>query len=66
MEFFIDTSNIDQIKKYKSYNIFSGVTTNPSLLSKEPGRPVENLKKICEIMKNFPVSAQVTETEYYC
>ena len=48
MEFFIDTSNIDQIKKYKSYNIFSGVTTNPSLLSKEPGRPVENLKKICK------------------
>ncbi len=63
MEFFLDTSNIDQIKKYKDYNIFSGVTTNPSLLSKEPGRPVENLKKICEIMKKFPVSAQVTETD---
>lgn len=60
MNLFLDTSNIELIKKYNNYKIFTGVTTNPALLSKEKGDPIDNLKKIVEIVPDFPVSAQVT------
>ena len=60
MKLFIDTSNIEQIKKYKAFKIFKGVTTNPALLSKEKGNTLDTLKKILEIMEDNPVSAQVT------
>jgi transaldolase len=58
MKFFIDTANIDQIKEMQELGIIDGVTTNPSLLSKEGADPTEQLKKICEIVDG-PVSAEV-------
>ena len=64
MKLFIDTSNIEQIKKYRAFKIFTGVTTNPALLSKEKGNPLDTLKKILEIMEEKPVSAQVTSDAY--
>ena len=64
MELFIDTSNIEQIQKYRAFKIFTGVTTNPALLSKEKGNPLDTLKKILEIMEDKPVSAQVTSDSY--
>jgi transaldolase len=42
--------------------IIDGITTNPSLLAKEPGDFKENLKKICE-MVNGPVSGEVVATD---
>jgi transaldolase len=42
--------------------IIDGVTTNPTLLAKEPGDYRENLKKICQIVKG-PVSGEVTATD---
>jgi transaldolase len=42
--------------------IIDGITTNPSLLAKEPGNYRENLKKICQIVQG-PTSAEVVETE---
>ena len=35
MEFFLDTANLDAIKKYNEWGIIDGVTTNPSLIAKE-------------------------------
>ncbi|RVU54926.1 fructose-6-phosphate aldolase [Anaerosphaera multitolerans] len=62
MEFFIDTANIDEIKEINSWGILSGVTTNPSLISKE-GRIFEDVvKEITEIVDG-PISAEVTATE---
>lgn len=58
MDFFIDTANIDQIKEMQELGIIDGVTTNPSLLAKEGVEPVEQLKKICDIVDG-PVSAEV-------
>lgn len=58
MEFFIDTANLDQIKEMQELGIIDGVTTNPTLLSKEGAEPKEQLIKICEIVKG-PVSAEV-------
>ena len=35
MKFFIDSANIDEIKKANDFNIINRVTTNPSLIAKE-------------------------------
>ncbi len=59
MKLFIDTANLEEIKKAHSYGVLDGVTTNPTLLSREAGEPKTQLKKICEIVKQ-PVSAEVT------
>ncbi|MFX1259942.1 MAG: fructose-6-phosphate aldolase [Promethearchaeota archaeon] len=50
MKFFIDTANLEQIKEMQELCIIHGVTTNPSLLSREGADPNEQLKKICEIV----------------
>ena len=58
MKFFIDTANVEQIRDAASIGILDGVTTNPSLLSKEKGNFKEILVEICSIVKG-PVSAEV-------
>jgi len=62
MKLFIDTGNIKDIQALVPLGIIDGITTNPTLLSKEPGDYRENLKKICQIVQG-PTSAEVTETE---
>lgn len=61
MKFFIDTANLDNIKKAYKLGVLSGVTTNPSLVAKE-GVKFED--RIEEILKTVPevesVSAEVT------
>ncbi len=57
MKFFIDTANIEEIKKAWELGVIDGVTTNPSLISKEGRDPVTLLKEICGIV-NGPVSAE--------
>src|SRR5205807_8059001 len=59
MKLFADTGNIKDIQALADIGILDGVTTNPSLLAKEPGDYRENLKKICQIVKG-PVSGEVT------
>ncbi|MFZ7110885.1 MAG: fructose-6-phosphate aldolase [Desulfatiglandales bacterium] len=62
MKFFIDTANIEEIKKANEMGLLDGVTTNPSLIAKE-GREFEELiKEICHIVDG-PVSAEVVSTE---
>src|SRR4029077_5498358 len=63
MKLFIDTGNIADIQKLCDIGIIDGVTTNPTLLAKEPGDYRENLKKICGIVKG-PVSGEVTATDF--
>ena len=62
MKFFIDTGNADEIRAAAGMGILDGVTTNPSLLSKEDKPYLENLKDICSIVDG-PVSAEVTAVE---
>jgi transaldolase len=61
MKLFIDSGNIKDIQALVPLGIIDGITTNPTLLSKEPGDYRENLKKICQIVQG-PTSAEVTET----
>src|SRR5437868_15451389 len=63
MKLFIDSGNIKDIETLVAIGIIDGVTTNPTLLSKEPGDYRENLKKICGIV-NGPVSGEVTATDF--
>jgi transaldolase len=58
MKFFIDTANIEEIKKANEIGIIDGVTTNPSLMAKEGKDPVKVLKTICSVVDG-PVSAEV-------
>ena len=62
MKLFIDSGNIKDIETLAAIGIIDGVTTNPTLLAKEPGDYRENLKKICQIVKG-PVSGEVTATD---
>jgi transaldolase len=62
MKLFIDSGNIKDIETLASLGIIDGVTTNPTLLSKEPGDYRENLRKICQIVKG-PVSGEVVATD---
>ncbi|HOP46765.1 MAG TPA: fructose-6-phosphate aldolase [Desulfobacteraceae bacterium] len=62
MKFFIDTANIDEIKKANELGMVDGVTTNPSLVSRE-GREFKGLiKEICDIVDG-PVSAEVLSVD---
>lgn len=62
MKLFIDTANLEDIKKAFSYGVLDGVTTNPTLLSREGAEPNSQLKKICEIVEG-PVSAEITSLD---
>jgi transaldolase len=63
MKFFLDTANLDEIKQAASMGILDGVTTNPTLVSKETGKFKEILLNICEVV-NGPVSAEVIATDF--
>ncbi|NWF52344.1 MAG: fructose-6-phosphate aldolase [Nitrospirae bacterium] len=63
MKFFIDTANIEEIKNAWSLGVIDGVTTNPSLISKEGREAVSLLKEICSIV-NGPVSAEAVSMNY--
>lgn len=61
MKFFIDTANIDEIKKGLEMGLVDGVTTNPSLLAKEKKDPDLVLQEILETVPG-PVSLEVIST----
>jgi len=67
MKFFIDTANLEEIVEAQALGVLDGVTTNPSLMTKEGIIGAENIlnhyKKICEIVTGV-VSAEVIATDY--
>ena len=62
MKIFLDTANIDSIRRYNDMGILDGITTNPTLLSKEQGSPEEIMKTIVGMVSG-PVSLEVISTE---
>lgn len=63
MKFFLDTAQRNAIKRWHEVGLLNGVTTNPSHLSKEKEDPLVVVKDICSLVKDAPVSVEVTETE---
>lgn len=62
MKIFLDTANIDSIKKFVDMGIVDGITTNPSLISREKGHPEDIMKEIVKIVKG-PVNLEVVGTK---
>ncbi len=62
MKFFIDTANLEQIKKGVEMGMVDGVTTNPSLIAKED-KPFEQILKEIVAVVDGPISAEVVSLE---
>jgi transaldolase len=61
MKFFLDSANLEDIKKASEFGVIDGVTTNPSLIAKE-GVPIEEqIRKICDLIDG-DVSAAIVST----
>jgi transaldolase len=61
MKIFLDTANLDELRKAAAWGIVDGVTTNPTLIAKE-GRPIEEqVRMICDIVDG-DISAEVVST----
>lgn len=62
MQFFLDTANLEDIKKYASWGIVDGVTTNPSLIAKEGVSLEKRIKEIAKIIRG-PISSEVVSND---
>ncbi|OGQ01497.1 MAG: fructose-6-phosphate aldolase, partial [Deltaproteobacteria bacterium RBG_19FT_COMBO_58_16] len=62
MKFFIDTANVEEIRKASEWGLVDGVTTNPSLVAREGRQFEEIIKEICSIV-NGPVSAEAVSMD---
>jgi len=61
MKFFLDTANLDELKKGVDWGIVDGVTTNPTLISREGATTEEHIRKIVKIVDG-DISAEVVST----
>ena len=62
MKFFIDTANVEEIKAAWELGVIDGVTTNPSLITKEKKKAGPLFKEICSIVDG-PVNAEVVSLD---
>lgn len=63
MKIFLDTANIEDIKKWAKSGLIDGVTTNPTHLSKEGKNPKDVVLAICDLLPDGEISVEVTETD---
>ncbi len=63
MKIFLDTANLDELRKGADWGIVDGVTTNPSLIAKEGVPLPEQIRRICEIVDG-DISAEVVATRH--
>jgi len=62
MKFFLDTANVDELRRASAWGIVDGVTTNPTLLAKEGAVVEEQIRRLCDLTPG-DVSAPVIATE---
>ncbi len=62
MKFFLDTANLESIKKYHAWGMVDGITTNPSLIAKEGVSLETRIKEIAEVVDG-PISSEVIATD---
>jgi transaldolase len=63
MKIFLDTANLESIKKWAHTGLIEGVTTNPTHLSKEGGNPTQHILAICDAFPEGNISVEVTELQ---
>jgi transaldolase len=68
MKFFIDSANLNDINEAKKIGILDGVTTNPTLISKEKISGIDNVfdhyRLICDIVEDKDVSVEIISTDF--
>jgi len=62
MKLFLDTAHLEDIKRVAAMGLLDGVTTNPTLISREEGKFKDILYNICEVVKG-PVNAEVVSLQ---
>jgi transaldolase len=62
MKFFLDTANLDELRKSAAFGIIDGVTTNPTLIAREGKTTAEQIRAICDIVDG-DISAEVVSVE---
>lgn len=62
MKIFLDTASIESINKFVDMGIVDGITTNPTLISREKGHPEDIMREIVKIV-NGPVNLEVVATK---
>jgi transaldolase len=63
MKIFLDTANLVGIKKWVETGLIDGITTNPTLLSKEDSDPKKQILELCSLLPHGDVSVEVTEQD---
>lgn len=64
MKLFVDTGDIEEVRQAAEWGVIDGVTTNPSLIAKSGKGFKETVLKICELVPNGDISAEVVATDY--
>lgn len=64
MKLFVDTGDIEEVRKAADWGILDGVTTNPSLIAKSGKGFRETVLKICDLVPGGAISAEVVATDY--
>ncbi len=64
MKLFVDTGDVEEVRKAAEWGILDGVTTNPTLIAKSGKGFRETVLKICELVPGGAISAEVVATDY--
>lgn len=64
MKLFVDTGDVEEVRKAADWGILDGVTTNPTLIAKSGKGFKETVLKICESVPGGAISAEVVATDY--
>jgi transaldolase len=64
MKLFVDTGDVEEVAKAADWGIIDGVTTNPSLIAKSGKGFKETVLKICDLLPEGDISAEVVATDY--
>ncbi|MBL8087903.1 MAG: fructose-6-phosphate aldolase [Chthonomonas sp.] len=64
MKLFVDTGELDEVKRAAEWGVLDGVTTNPTLIAKSGKRFRETVLAMCELLPEGDISAEVVATDY--
>jgi len=64
MKLFVDTGDVEEVRKAVDFGVLDGVTTNPTLIAKSGKGFKETVLKICELVPGGAISAEVVATDY--
>lgn len=64
MKLFVDTGDVEEVRQAAEWGVLDGVTTNPTLIAKSGRGFKETVLRICELVPNGDISAEVVATDY--